>query len=673
MEPVAEVFERWAARTHAPALAWGVVRDGSLAEHGGVGRDAPGVATVFRIASMTKSFTGAALMSLVAEGRVRLDDPVAEHVPALGAWRGPTTDGPPLTIRHLVSMEAGLPTDDPWADRHMDITPAGMDDLMDAGATFAWPPGVSFEYSNLGWGLVGRVIQAVAGRTPQEVVTERLLVPLGMTATTWTRPTSTTTPVAEPFRWQDGRHVAEPEPVGDGQIAPMGGLWSTVGDLARWVAFHLDAWPPRDDPDEGPTPRWARREQAQLRRFDELTVVRPRPGGPSRTVAIGYGIGLGIRVDPKLGTVVGHSGGLPGYGSHMRWIAERGLGVIALANTTYANMHAACIEALEVLADLDALGHRRPLAAPALDRAAADAAALLHDWEDARADALFADNVAPDEPYERRAAQARGLRSRHGDLAVETLTPDTPLRGTFTAAGGLVKADLGLDHTGKVQWLDVTDRTEPSEEPIVLDPHHLVEAAGTAYVVVRPSADLADAFIGWQGEVLDRLGGGRVSVPAPHATLKTFGSSDAPLTPADAARIGEVVETWASQAPPLELRAEALGAFDEDDLHIPMVRLDTTALREAMRELWSRAEAAGLPPGYGDTFGVDGWIAHLSLVYPREVDPGRWAEVVTWLRGVTTAASCIVATADLVVFEGGPERIAGRWPLAGVAGANVRP
>ena len=245
------VFTRWARRERAPGIAWGLVRDGALVAGGGVGslrageEAAPGVDSVFRIASMTKSFTGAALMTLVADGRLRLDDPVADHVPELAAWRGPTTDGSALTVRHLVSMEAGLPTDDPWADRHIDLPDEGMDALIAAGATFAWAPGTRFEYSNLGWGLVGRVIERVAGMRPQELVTSALLEPLGMTSTTWVRPPGRD--VAEPHRVRDEGWLHEGEPLGDGTIAPMGGIWSTVRDLARWVSFFLDAFPPRDE------------------------------------------------------------------------------------------------------------------------------------------------------------------------------------------------------------------------------------------------------------------------------------------------------------------------------------------------------------------------------------------------------------------------------------------
>ena len=240
-EALERVFARWAASERSPGLAWGLIRDGELVTARGLGalragEDAPPDAdSVFRIASMTKSFTGAALMTLVVDNEVRLDEPVATYVPELAHWRGPTTDAPPLTVRHLVSMESGLPTDDPWADRHMDLTSEGMDALIANGASFTWTPGTRFEYSNLGWGLVGRVMERVANATPQALITERLLGPLGMTQTTWTRPPGSN--VAEPYRWQDDDLVAEPEPIGDGTIAPMGGLWSTVSDLARWVAF----------------------------------------------------------------------------------------------------------------------------------------------------------------------------------------------------------------------------------------------------------------------------------------------------------------------------------------------------------------------------------------------------------------------------------------------------
>ncbi|HEX6845235.1 MAG TPA: serine hydrolase [Actinomycetota bacterium] len=666
MDTLGEVFARWALRTHAPGVAWGLVRDGELVELGAqgtlrAGEDAPPDAdSVFRIASMTKSFTGAALMTLVVEGRVRLDEPAATYVPALATWGGPTADGAPLTVRHLVSMDAGLPTDDPWADRHMDLSDEEMDDLLARGAAFAWTPGVRFEYSNLGWGLVGRVIRGASGRTAQELVSERLLGPLGMTATTWTRPDGSA--IAEPHRWEDGAWHHEGEPVGDGAIAPMGGLWTTMRDLATWVGYFQDAWPPRDGPDDGPLPRWARREMQQLRRTDGIEDVRARPDGPVRTMAFGYGIGLFVRLDPRLGHTVAHSGGLPGYGSHMRWLPDRGVGIVALSNVTYGAMTAACGEALEVLEDRGALGPRRTVPAPRLEEAAARAAALLNDWNDGAADALFADTVAPDESYERRARTAREMVARHGALEVGSVDPETPLRGSFTAADGLVKVELGLNHEGRVQWLDVTDRSHPSEDPIVTDPAHLRSVAGTAYLIVRPVADLADAFGRWQGAALDRLGGGDVVAPAAHVTLKAFGSSAAPVSPEDEARIAEVVAAWAAETAPVELRAEALDVFESDE-PVPVVRL---AQIPSLADLWARAADAGLPASSADDIGADRWIPHLSLAYPRATDPGRWAELGAWARHADTGRVTSTAhEAELLVFDGGPQRLVRRFRLEG--------
>ena len=670
-EALDAVFARWARRERAPGLSWGLVRDGNLVASGGhgtlqLGRSAtPDADSVFRIASMTKSFTGAALMTLVADGRLRLDDPVAMHVLELEGWRGPTTDGPPLTVRHLVSMESGLPTDDAWADRHVDLTDEQMDALIAAGAEFAWTPGVRFEYSNLGWGLVGRVIERVAGVRPQELVSSALLEPLGMTATTWVRPASGE--VAEPYRLQDDEWMHEADPLGDGTIAPMGGIWSTVRDLARWTGFFTDAFPPRGEPDDGPLPRWARRDMQQLRRVDELTRLRPSPTGPSRVAVTGYGIGLAVRIDERLGISVGHSGGLPGYGSHMRWLPEHGVGVIALSNVTYGNMHAACVEALEVLADLDDLGPAHSIeASPSLSRAGVEAAALLSSWNDADAGAMFADNVVLDESFDRRAEAARRLASRHGPLEVSpSLESETPLRGSFIVGDGAVRVEIGLNHEGMVQWLDVEDRTVPSTAPIVTVDAMLREAEGTAYVIVRPVTDLADGFTRWQGEALDRLDGARATAPSAHATLKTFGSSGSPLTPDDEARIVAAVADWATAQAPIEMRAEGIDVFDEGGA-IPVVRLARTAtLVSAMNDLWAMAEREGLASGYSDGIGIDAWIPHLSLAYVNGASSRTSGELLAWAANVDVGAvACLAAQAEVVAYDAAGERRLGVFGLS---------
>ena len=211
-----DVFARWALVEHTPAIAWGLIRDGQLAAARGlgtlrVGEDAPPDAdSVFRIASMTKSFTGAALMSLVVEGSVRLDEPVATYVPELAGWRGPTADGPPLTVRHLVSMESGLPTDDPWADRHLDLPPDGMDALIAARRDVHLDPRRALRVLEPRLGArrprdrTGRRGHAADSLCPSDSST-----PLGMTTTTWIRPAGAERRRALPV---GGRRLAWPSP-----------------------------------------------------------------------------------------------------------------------------------------------------------------------------------------------------------------------------------------------------------------------------------------------------------------------------------------------------------------------------------------------------------------------------------------------------------------------------
>jgi CubicO group peptidase (beta-lactamase class C family) len=184
-------FLRAQADGAIPGLAWGVVHGGSLIHASGVGtiRDGadrrPDAESVFRIASMTKSFTAATLLSLRDEGRVRLDAPVADYVPELQGWAPPTADIDPITVRQLLTMSAGLPTDDPWGDRQQDLDLDRFADLLRAGPTLAWPPGTTFEYSNLGYGILGRVVTNAAGMEYDDVVRERILRPLGMDASTF--------------------------------------------------------------------------------------------------------------------------------------------------------------------------------------------------------------------------------------------------------------------------------------------------------------------------------------------------------------------------------------------------------------------------------------------------------------------------------------------------------
>ncbi len=678
MSIAGEVFQAAALRWRVPGLAYGVVRGGELEESGGfgslvaAGADVPDAESVFRIASLTKSFTGAVVIRLAEEGRLRLDQPIAEVVPELEGWRGPTADSPALTVRHLLTMDAGLPTDDTWADRHLDAPVEQMDAWLASGGTFAWPPGTAFEYSNLGWGLVGRIVERVTRIRVQELINDDVLSPLGMSSTTWAREAlPASAPVAAGYEWRGGEFIDAGAPLGDGSLAPMGGLWSTVRDLSRWVAFFLDAFPARDDPDDAPVSRAGRREMQQLRRLDGAVTVRPRPDGPSRVVAAGYGVGLFVSHDPKLGWVVGHSGGLPGFGSHMRWLPDRGFGVIALGNSTYAPMSRACAWAVDALADAALLPPARAVQpAPALADAAVRAAALLEAWDDEAANGLFADNVDLDGSRSQRREHAQERRTRMGEMTWSgDLDVETPLRGSFDLADGRVRVELGLNAEAppRVQWLDAKDRTRPDDDPLIADPGMLAELPRHVVVVIRPVGQLVERFDRIQEGLLDRFPEVPWRPPRAHCSIASFGSSSVSFDDDDEAVARDVVARWARSTPPLRLEYEVVDVFDDPQERIPLLRLRATdELRLALRRLRDLGSRAGLPPASTETIDQETWLFHLSLGYPLWVEDARWAEVVAWIRTLPVeSVACEVDVADLLAFGLGQERPLARYVLAG--------
>lgn len=135
-----------------PGVAWGVVIDGEVAHLGSAGyreletKSPVDADTVFRIASMTKSFTALAILKLRDEGRLSLDDPAERYVPELAELAYPTDDSPRITIRHLLSHAEGFPEDNPWGDQQLAITDEQMTALMRRGIPFSNPPGIAYEH-----------------------------------------------------------------------------------------------------------------------------------------------------------------------------------------------------------------------------------------------------------------------------------------------------------------------------------------------------------------------------------------------------------------------------------------------------------------------------------------------------------------------------------------------
>jgi CubicO group peptidase (beta-lactamase class C family) len=428
-----------------PALAYGIVAGGSLAHAGGVGESwlggpPPGADTVFRIASMTKSFTASAVLALRDCGTLRLDDPVTDFVPELRGQPGVTADSPAISVRHLLTMTAGFPTDDPWGDRQQGTPLPDFAAILARGVRPAWAPGTRFEYSNLGYAVLGRVIAAVAQADYADFVRDRVLGPLAMTRTGYEAAQFDPAGLARGYaRGPDG--WTELTLDGYGAFAPMGGVFSCVRDLARWVDGFAAAFPPggHRGGDAHPLAPATRREMQQPCVI--LPEAQPRfPGNPAAGSQYGYGFGLFTEETSTWGRLVYHSGGYPGFGSHMRWHPETGFGVIVLANSTYAGASVLAARLMEDLLKATAAqdGPARG-GAPAGERAAGRATAmvrgpapapggpwpetlsaqqavtgLLINWDAEVAGQLFADNVALDQPLDRRRERIARMWERLG-------------------------------------------------------------------------------------------------------------------------------------------------------------------------------------------------------------------------------------------------------------------
>src|SRR4051812_7595743 len=236
------LFQEFAGARHVPGAAWGIVIDGQLAHTGVTGyRDVPSKSpvtpdSVFRIASMTKSFTAIAILKLRDEGKLSLEDPAEKYVPEMKALVYPTSDSPKITIRHLLSHAEGFPEDNPWGDQQLADTDEQLSALIRAGIPFSNAPGVAYEYSNFGFAILGRIVGTLSGNsgTPTQAYTryvqDHVLKPLAMTSTTLEPSTVPADRLAHGYRWEDEQWKNEPL-LANGSFGSMGGMMTTLSDL----------------------------------------------------------------------------------------------------------------------------------------------------------------------------------------------------------------------------------------------------------------------------------------------------------------------------------------------------------------------------------------------------------------------------------------------------------
>jgi CubicO group peptidase (beta-lactamase class C family) len=433
------MFSEFVKTARVPGAAWGIVIDGELAHAGAAGvRDIASNApvdadTVFRIASMTKSFTAMSILKLRDDGKLSLDDPAERYVPELKGLRYPTSDSPRITIRHLLTHSEGFPEDNPWGDQQLSESEAALSRMMREGIPFSNAPGIAYEYSNYGFAILGRVVSQVSGKPYDEYVSQNILRPLGMMSTTLHPSKVPENRRAIGYRWEDERWKEEPA-LPHGSFGAMGGMLTSIKDLSRYVSVFLDAWPPRDGPETGPVSRASLREMQQPWRSAAMRVVVDKSAATAALTSTGYGYGLRVTQTCQYRSMVAHSGGLPGYGSLMQWLPDYGVGIIAFGNLTYTGWARVVGEATDALQRTGALQPRAAVPSPALVAARDSVSKLVMQWDDGLAEKIAAENLFLDRSKDRRRKEIDDLRATVGACTAPAAFDyvENALRGQWT-------------------------------------------------------------------------------------------------------------------------------------------------------------------------------------------------------------------------------------------------
>jgi CubicO group peptidase (beta-lactamase class C family) len=259
----------------------------------------------FRIGSITKTFTAAAILKLEAQGKLALEDPLTKYWPEYTAGRA-------VTLRHLLTHTSGVPsyTDLPWYAEHM-AEPTTHPELLAtfAGLPLKFTPGSQHSYSNSGYYLLGVVIEGVSGQSYADFLRTELFAPAGLTDTDYC-PDEQAGPRAALGYDRNERTLAPAKPLSMTLPFAAGALCSTASDLVAWIdaLSHGKVVPP-----------------AVFARMSQ-----PTPLTSGKTHPYGLGLGLG---DLEGHALVGHNGGINGFVSALDYYPQDELTIAVLVNT----------------------------------------------------------------------------------------------------------------------------------------------------------------------------------------------------------------------------------------------------------------------------------------------------------------------------------------------------
>jgi len=456
-----ERYNTYALNNNFPGYSYGLFLDGSLIHAGNGGyldaaKKIPVTSkSMFRIASMTKSFTAMAVLKLRDEGKLRLDDPVEQYIPEMKG-QGLTPDDALITIRDLLVHSGGLPTDDPWADRLLDQREEDLFSLLKKRITFSNSPGTAFEYSNLGYTLLGSLIGKVSGVNYQEYIQQTICNPLKMQSF-WDYTDISKDMLARGYSLKNAKVEEEPL-LRDGIFGAMGGFITSIESFGRYLAFHQSAY---SGLKFEVIKKSSLREMHQPLRFIKLENGLKFADGASYSIVHTYGYGLKCLKDSLGRTFIGHRGGLPGFGSSWFFLPEYGLGIASFANLTYADTYKIDLEIINTLLHDLKIQPKREAPSVNLTKAQKNILSLLPEWKEVP-EGIFAINFFLDRGLNTLKKESIELFQKAGRIiAIEDILAENQLRGSFVLKGEktnlLIHLALTPENPSRIQHYQIKE------------------------------------------------------------------------------------------------------------------------------------------------------------------------------------------------------------------------
>src|SRR5262245_16326605 len=295
--------------------------------------------TVYRIGSITKQFTALMLLQLVEAGKIRLSDPVEKYFPEVNKVEGRFAGAPPITLVQLATHTSGMGREPADLQTYLKGPVSEWEKVMIAAlprTKYDFEPGARFYYSNIGYAVLGAALGRAAGQSYVEYVSQKIFMPLGMANTAFEQNEKIKLQLDKGYGVKGERVDAETperEHQGRGYKVPNGAMYTTVGDLARFVSFELGHGP------------------ASVLKKETLEDNFKRVNSASGDLTEGYGIGFQAERHGSL-IAYGHGGSVAGYLAGAFVDRASGVGVIVLRNVGGGpfNISGVAMRALEMVA-----------------------------------------------------------------------------------------------------------------------------------------------------------------------------------------------------------------------------------------------------------------------------------------------------------------------------------